>query len=376
MLVILAVLTSLSCSDNSSTGGHRQQRKIVLPAGQTHEGWYFAAGDQVVIQGTVNGDAYVGGGVVDVDGTVNGDLYVAGGQINVGGTVTHNIYAAGGSIRFEGKVGRTVTAGGGSITISRAAVIDGNLLEAGGSLQIAGTIARNAKIAAGDLGLTGTVNGDVDYAGETIAVTPGASVGGNLSVYAKQKHSIDIAEGTVHGRTEIHIDEGKGEGTILGLTPGGFWFSVGWFFSLLLIGLVLVFALPKQVAAIGSVILHSPGKTALWGLLGFVAIPLASVLTAVTLIGIPLAIFALVIYGWLLYLSQLCIGVALGDRLVRMEGKAGWNLFLAIAVGLLIVQILMYIPIVKIFVIVIGLLFGLGALLIVLHDNYRNLRRA
>ena len=375
LLVMLAFLTSLSCQDNSSTGGYRQQKKIVLPAGQTHEGWYFAAGDQVVIQGTVNGDAYVAGGMVDVDGTVDGDLYVAGGQINVGGTVTHNIFAGGGSIRLEGKVGRTVTACGGTITISRAAAIDGNLLEAGGNIQIAGTVARNAKIASGDLGVTGTINGDVDYAGERVSISPGATVGGNLSVYAKEKHSIDISEGTVRGRTEIHIDEGKGEPTILGMTSSGFWFRIGWFFSLLLIGLVLVFALPKQIVAVGAAILHSPGKSALWGLLGFVAIPLAIVLTAVTLIGIPLAIFIMVIYGWLLYFSQLSIGVALGDRLMKLEAKAGWKLFLPVAVGLLIVQLLMLVPYVKILVIVACILFGLGALLIVLRDSYRLLRR-
>ena len=374
VLVVLALLVSLSC-ENGSPAGEPRQRKIVLPAGEIHEGWYFAGGDQVVIQGTVNGDAYVAGGVVDVDGTVNGDLYVVGGQVNVGGNVTHNVIAGGGSIRLEGKVGRTVTACGGTITISRSAMVDGNLLEAGGNLQVAGTIARNARIAAGDLGVTGAINGDLDFAGQTISVSPGAVVGGNVRVYAKQKHTIEIAEGTVKGRTEIHLDEGKTQGTILGLTSGGFWFSVGWFFSLLLVALILTFALPKQVAALGTAILRSPGKSALWGLLGFVAIPLAIALTVVTLIGIPLAMFALVIYGWLLYLSQLSIGVALGDRLMHLEGRAGWKLFLAIGVGLLIVQILLFIPYVKILVIIAGILFGLGALLIVLHEAYQHVRK-
>ena len=59
MLLIVSSVCLMSCGND-----RHEQRRVLLPAGEVHEGWYFAAGERVVIQGTVNGDAYVAGGNV------------------------------------------------------------------------------------------------------------------------------------------------------------------------------------------------------------------------------------------------------------------------------------------------------------------------
>ena len=78
--IILAAALLPACKE----GGEKTHRKVILPVGEVHEGWYFAAGDEVLLEGTVNGDVYAAGGMVEIDGTINGDLIVAGGQVNVG----------------------------------------------------------------------------------------------------------------------------------------------------------------------------------------------------------------------------------------------------------------------------------------------------
>src|SRR5579872_4365636 len=110
----------------------RPKKEVVLRADSVHEGWYFACGDHVVIDGTVNGDVYAAGGTVIVNGKVNGDLIVAGGRVEMNGAVTDAVRAAGGNIVINGTVGKDVTAAGGQIEIGKSAVVAGNLLGAGG----------------------------------------------------------------------------------------------------------------------------------------------------------------------------------------------------------------------------------------------------
>ncbi len=110
------------CSGDSRNG---VVKRVVLPADEVHEGWYFASGDQVIIQGTVNGDVYVAGGMVQVDGIVNGDLLAAGGAVVINGRVSDDVRAAGGNVECNGSVGKNVTVAGGNVRLSRGAEVGG-----------------------------------------------------------------------------------------------------------------------------------------------------------------------------------------------------------------------------------------------------------
>jgi cytoskeletal protein CcmA (bactofilin family) len=374
-LLFFALLTFslISCQGRESSED-KKIRRVFLGPGQTHEGWYFAAGDQVVIEGTVNGDAYIAGGVVEVDGTINGDLLVAGGQVTINGTVTDDIRAAGGSLRFDGKVGKNISAAGGSISIGKAAEIRGNVLSACGNLLIAGTIARELKVAAGDVSVTGSVNGNVEFGGENFSTLPGAKIGGNLRATVKEKESVEVSEGTVLGNVDIMTREMRLHRYILGFQPWFFWAKILWAVSLLFTGLVLMLIFPKQLVGIGSTISQLPGKSFLWGIVALFLTPIAVGLLLITIVGLPLGLFLLVMFLWIVYLSQLSLGVFVGDRLFGMEGKSKWNLFWAYAVGLLMIQALTFIPYVRFLVVLVGLIFGTGAILLQLKSAVYEMR--
>ncbi len=114
-LTVVVVSALVFCTE----GARSQEvgKIVILPASEVHEGWYFAAGDKVIIEGTVNGDVYAAAGAVEVSGTINGDLLVAGGDVTVSGTISDDIRAAGGSVRIDGKVGKNVTAAGGNVSV-------------------------------------------------------------------------------------------------------------------------------------------------------------------------------------------------------------------------------------------------------------------
>lgn len=362
-LLFLITSSLISCSGEEHPEGKRIKR-VFLPADETHEGWFFAAGDQVIIEGTVNGDAYIAGRVVEVNGTVNGDLLVAGGQVTVSGVVSDDIRAAGAALRFNGKVGKNISAAGGTVAIGKSGAIGGSVLSACAAFQTAGTISREARIAAGDMMVTGTVKGDVHFGGKNLSILPGGKVAGNLRAYVKEKDRVEFGEGNVLGKVEILTREERPYAYILGYRPFQFWFRIFWACSLLLTGLVLVFAFPRQLTGIGTTISQLPGKSFLWGIAGLILIPVVSVLLMATVAGIPLGLFFLSTFFWIAYLSQLSLGVLLGHYLFDIEGKTRWNLFWAFAVGVVIIQALTFVPYVRIIVILAGLFFGSGAILL------------
>jgi hypothetical protein len=102
--------------------------------------------------------------------------------------------------------------------------------------------------------------------------------------------------------------------------------------------------------------------------------PIVIVILCITLVGIPLGLFLLFLYAWLLYLSQLSLGVALSYRMLGFQDKHGWRLFGPIALGLLMVDVLMFVPYVRPLLILVGIVFGCGALSIIIRDRIARLR--
>jgi hypothetical protein len=370
--VLLLPLLAFSCRETGlrAAGDDR----VVLPAGEVHQGWFFAGGNSVVIDGTVNGDAFVGAGLVEVAGTINGELFVAGGQVDVSGRVADRIIAAGGVIRLTGKTEKSVIAAGGTVILGRNGTVGENFLGAGGNLMIDGTIGGDARLASGQIDVAGEIKGNVETATARFRSEKGAVIGGNLTIVTKDTSAIDIAQGTTHGKLTVKLQEEVAKPHILGVSPLRLVIRLLFMLSLFACALVLSFLLPDQTASIGTTITRRPGQSALVGIATLILAPVLAVVLCITVIGVPLAVFVLMCYSWLLYLSQLGLGVALGSRLMGFDGKRGWYLFGPIAIGLLIVDVLMFIPYLNVLVVLAGLIFGVGALAIIMQEQYLSLR--
>lgn len=349
---------------------HTGGKHIVLPAGEVHQGWYFAGGDDVTIDGTINGDAFIAGGIVEINGTINGELFVAGGQVSVNGKVTDRVIAAGGGIRLAGRTEKSIIAAGGTITLPRSASAGENILGAGGTVMIDGTIGGNARLAGGHVDIGGEVKGNLDDASEYFRTENGALIGGNLTVNAKDSTNVEIAQGTTRGTYTLTIQKRETESRILGFSPWRIFFKLFFMSTLFAFALVMSFLCAKQFTSLGKTVLDRPGASVLVGIAMLVLTPVAAIILCITIIGIPLAIVLMGYYGLIMYLSQLSLGVALGFRLMGADGKKGWALFGTAAVGMLIVDVLCFIPFVNVLVGLAGLVFGMGALAIVTKEQY------
>lgn len=354
-------------------------KHIVLGEGEVHEGWFFAAGERVIIRGTVNGDAYLAGANVEVDGVINGDLLAVGGNVTLRGSVTHDIRACGGNVRIDGKVGKDATACGGNVDVGSLSVVEGNILAVGGSISLSGRVKKNAKLAGRDITVMGVVEEDAELAAENVVILKGARFERDLSIRVSERDKAHIAEGAVGGEIMLHVEEEESsepEALILGMSPFQFGFRVYWFLSLLVVGLVFAHVLPDQMYAVGRFIWGRPGESFLWGIIGLVGIPVVVLLVCITVIGLPLALFLLVMYFWLLFLAQLSLGIVLGHLMFPVADKEGFPLFGAFAVGLIIVQVLTFVPVANVVVVVLGFVLGMGAFLLLLKAELSRLRGA
>ncbi len=352
------------CRDDQQ-GTWEQERTVVLPAGETHEGWYFAAAQHVILNGTVNGDAYIAAGQVEVHGTINGDLLVAGGDVEIGGTVTDDIRAAGGTVRLNGSVGKNVSAVGGNINVSPTASIAGGLLTACGSLVEGGAIQKDLRAAVGTVDITGMVVDNVDIVGGRLTVARGANVGGNLNAVLSQKDRSEIAEGAVKGTISLKQRE-EHPARIIGLPEGTFWLKTFWVGSLYLAGLVFFLLSRRYFAEYGSLTVNRMGWSFLWGLALVIITPIAVLVLCATIIGIPLGLMLLALYLTVLYLSQLSLGLAAGMRLFGSNVESGWILYFSFMVGTLIFQGLSLVPYLGTLLEIAALFLGSGAMFLLI----------
>ncbi|MEE9288235.1 MAG: polymer-forming cytoskeletal protein [Bacteroidota bacterium] len=377
-LAVLILCLAPACETASVSPEDETPNHIVLGEGEVHEGWFFAAGETVIIRGTVNGDAYLAGANVEVDGVINGDLLVVGGNVTLRGSVTHDVRACGGNVRIDGKVGKDATACGGTVEVGSLSVVEGNFLAVGRSVSLSGRVRKNAKLAGRDITVMGVVEEDAELAAENVVILRGARFERDLSIRVSERDKAHIAEGAVGGELTLHVEEESSdpEALILGLSPFQFGLRLYWFLSLLVVGLVLAHVLPDQMYAVGRFIWGRPIESFLWGIIGLVAIPVVVLLVCITVIGLPLALFLLVMYFWLLFLTQLSLGIVLGHLIFPVEDKEGFPLFGAFAVGLIIVQVFTFVPVANIVVVLLGFVLGMGAFLLLLKAELSRLRGA
>jgi hypothetical protein len=361
----------------AQTSSSESLKTVTLNKDQVVNQDYFTAGERVIIDGTVNGDAYVAGGQVDVNGTVNGDLLVLGGQVNIRGTISQNIRAIGGNIVITGKTGKNVSIAGGNLTIDNTAKVGGNIVVAGGNVGIL-TQVNNLTVAGGMIRLGGNVLGNVTAGVGTLDILPEVTIKGNLNYWSDNEATISQSA-KITGQTSFHQTQlktnlqktsEKNAGTIFGASI--FFLAIS-FISLLVLGILFLRLLPVYTQKMAEVV-----KNKFWvcfgtGLIALIIAPVLVVLLMITLVGFPIALALIFVYGIVLYVAKLFVILVLGKYVGE---KAKWNLtpIWTFTVGLLIYYFLGFIPVVGWLTKTIFTLVGVGAIILQKKYYYSMLR--
>src|SRR3989344_2005948 len=306
--LILIFPLSIFAQTNDPTRG----KTVILSKDQIIDHDYFAAGDTVTI-----------------DGTVNGDAYVAGGQVNINGVI-------------KGGVQRNITLLGGNITIDNDAAVAGNAVVVGvGTMEISPDA---------------VIHGNLDYwSSDEAAISASANVRGKTTFHQTQAqmHTNRIAENAARFASGLRIVS---------------------FISTLIVGALLVWLFPVYSQKASGMVREKFWTSFLVGLVALIVTPIIAISLFATVVGIPIASILLFGYGVLLYISKVFVVLAIGV-FVSEKAAWKLSPVWAFVAGLLLYYIIGFIPIVGGLTKFAVTLVGVGVILLQKKEYYHMLRK-
>lgn len=300
---------------------------LLIPSGA--QALTFLSGAQPQVDTPIPDDVIASGGVVTINAPVN-SLTVAGGTVMVNAPIKNDIIAAGGTLVINGDAGGKVIAAGGDIEMNGNAT---NVLITGGSIRVGrgAVIQRDAVLSGGDITNEGAVMRNLTVSASTFNNTGTA---GNVTFEEREEPNPLLS----------------------GL------FSVLLAIGSLILGLVFVRFVSDPFLA---VVQETERRPVVFTILGFIAhfvTILVLLIIAITVIGIPIALFLGLLFVAAMLISPLFVAYALGDLITSRVGRRPGSIWIFV-VGFVILHILFAIPLLGIVIHVIAMSLGYGALL-------------
>jgi hypothetical protein len=333
----------------------------------------FVFGGSVRIDKPVPGDLIAAGGNVDVDAPVAGDAVLASGNLRVTATVAQDVYAAGGRLILDAPIGHNLRVAGGQIDMGPMASVSGNVTVGGGQVTLRGPIKGSLQVGGGRVLIDAPVEGDVNSTAGHLALGPNARLAGKLRFRSSDELERDPAA-QVAGAIEHLPLPGRAASASAQRERyfGGHERRIGpswlWTLGLMTIAALLVGVLPVTSRRVAEALVERPWWSLLLGFVALVCIPVAVLILLISVIGIPLALLAVLLYLALLLVGYVGTGVAIGHwALSRFKaeaiGRTGWRIASAMA-AVLLLALLGSAPFIGGFVALLAVLAGIGATLL------------
>ncbi len=337
-LRLLIVLLALSLPGSALERRHSEF--VTVAANETVDDTLLASGNIVRVEGVVNGDLLVFAGSVEVRGTVKGDLVSFAKRTVVSGTVEGNIYDFSNSLDLDGQLGHSIYGFMQSLHVNDRGRVGGGVVVAAGDVSLEGEVKRSATVYAGNTDVSGSIGRELTMAGDNLTVTSTARIGGNLSARVRELKNVHIADGaTIVGTRDIQLRVRQSHFA----RPRFYFFQAIWLAAAMLVGWLGMVLFPgffqASTRAVGS------GWRSLGlGVAVLAGVPVAIILTAITLVGFPVSLMLLMVYLAAIYLAKIWVGAFLGQMLVKHTGATKGDWLLGLLVGLLILTIVRFIP--------------------------------
>lgn len=298
------------------------------------------------------------GGAFAQEATVGRSLWI-GGDVEISQAIDGPVHAVGGTVTVTAPVNGSVHIAGGKVELGSAATVSGDTSLAGGEITVDGSIKGELAAAGGEVRINGPVTGDASVAAGTLELGPDARIGGKLTFRGGELHRDPAAQvvGGVeqaHGRWRMHDRTWAGR-----LEHGWIWIPVA-----MLLAALIAAAFPAASNRMTQELRERPWITPLVGLVALTTIPVAAVLLMVTIIGIPLGLLALMVYGVLLCVAYLWVAVVVGGMLLdrvkpESAARAAWRTGAAV-LAMLVLAVLVRVPFVGGMIKLVALVVGLG----------------
>lgn len=337
----------------------RDEVSITVAAGETIDDTLVVMAESVIVEGTITGDLVAMGERVTIRGRVDGSVVAMARTLSIEGEVGGTILTMGEQVEMRG-----ASLGGNAYGLGRTVIVDdatrvlGNAALAADSATVRGSIGRDLLGLTKRLDLSGTVDGNLRAYAQRLELADSARVGGTLSARVETPDAANVAAGArIDGDRDVRQWHKEASRYV---TPGYYIGEVLQFIAAFVTGLVLMRFFPGLL----RVPLTTGGElltAAAMGALALIAVPALAVVAIVTLIGAPLGLAALLVWGAGLYASLIVTALRLGERLLGRERQRP---ALELLAGLLLLFVLINVPLLGAVIRLIAMLLGLGVIVL------------
>jgi cytoskeletal protein CcmA (bactofilin family) len=308
-------------------------------------------------------------------------LAVSGSDLSLSGAVQRDFFALSqafriapeaavqGDARFlsreavlSGTVSGDAIGGARTVRLAPDGKIAGDVFLSGDSLLLEGAVEGECLLFAREVVLSGTFGSDVRVQAEKLRVAPGTRIAGALSYAGCPRPVLDdtvvVAGGLREAPLFPALSPGRGSVSVADLLLSAL---QAWVASLL-VGVFFLRLFPGFLLAAIFEIGARPFRTALAGLATAFCAPFLAVAFLLAGAGRPLGLILLAFSGIGAYLGHVVAAFWAALAVLRAQGAARVRAFWAMAAGLLVWHLLSLLPPVSGVLAVLGLVFGLGAL--------------
>ena len=252
--------------------------------------------------------------------------------------------------RTSGTDGETLVVVSGDVTIPPGETVNG-VFVIDGDVVLRGHSEGDVVLVAGDALVSGSIDGDLVTLGGKARVLPSAHIDGDVR-YGDERPTVAGDARVVGDVTHADFPDSFGVFPLVGAFV--FWLGVG--ISAAILGCLLILISPRAADALRDRSQERLGPVIAIGLAIAICLPVAAVIAAVTLVGLPLALAILLALLPLAAVAYVVAAWALGTRLV----KAPRSRFLAFLAGLAVLRALALVPVLGVLVGLAAGIFGLG----------------
>ncbi len=350
--------------------------RTAAAASLEHGGDIYASGDDADAPQAGARNLFLAGGGVELKQPVERDAHIAGFDVDVEANVGGDLYVAGAIVNLDAAVGGDATVAAFRLRTGSASAIAGNTRAAARTVVLDGTLSGAALVTAERLELNGVVEGDLRFAGRTIAFGPDARVGGILTAQTPHEPTVPASVAAPDRvRHELFVPSdfaerfGKGAGEAIGLAVPTWW-MIGGAVAAFLLGLVLVGVLFLGLAPRTVEALRTDAERHVWRSLGYGLIGLSTLLglvplAVITIVGLPLIPLILLLAGFLAFFAYLLGVYVFAHRVFRSFGAGHATMagrLRTFVIGLLVMLLLNVVPILGWLINALAALVGFGAL--------------
>lgn len=361
-IIMVAVVVLVAFAIFGTVGMAKSQtfqtgQNVNIPKDKVIDSSFYAAGRTLDISGTINGDLFCAGQNITISANVKGDVICAGQNIRVSGNVDGDARVVGQTVEISGSITRNVSAAGQTVTLESTGKVGQDMSATSGDVNINGAVGRDALLNGKNVNVDGTIGRDVRANDSQLSLGASAKVGGKIDYTSANEANINPSA-KVNGKVTRTQPPAHAHHYGVPYVASFVW-ALYMFLSLLLLSVVLALLFPRAFHATTEQGVKHPGRSALTGVIAFVAAPFVFIALMLTVVGIPLALLFGLAWLLTLLLSGPFFAYFVG-RLILTESKMPALIML---VGAAIVLALYIVPIIGPVLAVIALILGNGMIL-------------